>query len=408
MIMAISDHFGLAVNGIRKRSLRSWLTIIGIFIGVASLVSLVSLGQGLQNSVQEQFTKLGANKIFVSPGGFGPPGSFIGKLTEHDVSVVKRVNGVEVVSPLSSSFVSLSFKNRVTSGQVRGLSLKSKEKEVAFEASSITIAQGRELKTNDRKKVMIGYDYAHDENIFDGKVVQVGDTIQIQGVSFDVVGVVKKVGNPLEDRNVYIPLDDTGDVTGKKDQFDFIFVQVSEGKPVDMVAADIKDALRRDRSLKKGQENFGVETFESVSNTFNTIFSIVQAVIFGIAGISLVVGAVGIMNTMYTAVVERTKEIGIMKAVGARNRDVLLVFLFESGLLGLGGGVLGVAVGVTFTKLIELIATGVLGSTLIHAVFPWYLIVGALLFSFTIGAVSGVFPAMRASKLKPIDALRHE
>ncbi len=406
--MAISDHFSLAVNGIRKRSLRSWLTIIGIFIGIASLVSLVSLGQGLQTSVQEQFVKLGANKVFISPGGFGPPGAFVGKLTAHDLAVVKRVSGVEVASPLTASFVSLKFKNRVTSVQVQGLSLHGKERDVAFEANNLEIENGRAIKSNDKKKVMVGYSLAHDTGLFNDKLVRVGDTVAIEGRNFDVVGIIKKLGNPLEDRHVYVPLDDAFEITGQKDRYDFIFVQVSEGEQPAVVAENIKTAMRRDRGLKKGEENFGVQTFESISNTFDTIFLIVQAVIFGIAGISLVVGGIGIMNTMYTAVVERTKEIGIMKAVGAQNRDVLLIFLFESGLLGTAGGALGVVVGMSFTKIIEIIARTVLGSTLIRAVFPTYLIVGALLFSFMVGAVSGVFPALRASKLKPVDALRYE
>ncbi|MFA4887374.1 MAG: ABC transporter permease [Candidatus Nanoarchaeia archaeon] len=403
----IADLFILAVNGVRKRSLRSWLTIVGIFIGVAALVSLVSLGQGLQGAVNDQFLKLGANKIFISPGGFGPPGAFAGKLTDHDVSVVKRVKGVAVATPHTVAFVSLSFKSRVTSVQLMGINLVPKEKKVAFEASNVEITDGRELKSGDRKKAIVGYNLAHDTSLFGGKVVKVGDTIQIEGKNFEAIGINKKIGNPFDDRNVYIPMDDSAEIFGQKDKFDFIFVEVSEGAKPTVVADDIKKRMRRDRALEEGEENFGVQTFESISNSFNVIFSIVQAVIFGIASISLVVGAIGIMNTMYTAVLERTREIGVMKAVGAQNRDILFVFLFESGLLGLTGGLLGVAVGVGFTKLVEIVAGSILGSTLIRAVFPWYLIVGALLFSFVVGAGSGVFPAMRAAKLKPVDALRY-
>jgi putative ABC transport system permease protein len=131
-------------------------------------------------------------------------------------------------------------------------------------------------------------------------------------------------------------------------------------------------------------------------------------VLVGIAAISLIVGGIGIMNTMYTAVIERTKEIGTMKAVGARNSDVLLVFLFESGLLGLVGGAIGIAIGYGLGKSAEYAATMALGTDLLQASFPWYLILGALAFSFVIGTMSGILPALQAAKLKPADALRYE
>jgi len=134
----------------------------------------------------------------------------------------------------------------------------------------------------------------------------------------------------------------------------------------------------------------------------------VQAVLVGIAAISLLVGGIGIMNTMYTSVLERTKEIGTMKAVGAKNSDILFIFLFESGLLGLVGGAIGIGIGIGLGEGAEYIASVGLGTNLLQAVFPWYLILGALLFSFLIGTLSGIFPAMQAAKLKPADALRYE
>ncbi|MFH1823570.1 MAG: FtsX-like permease family protein, partial [archaeon] len=138
------------------------------------------------------------------------------------------------------------------------------------------------------------------------------------------------------------------------------------------------------------------------------IFGIVQAVFIGIAAISLVVGGIGIMNTMYTAVLERTREIGIMKAVGARNRNILTLFLIESGILGLVGGAIGVLIGIGLSTGVAFVAAQALGTTFLRAVFPWYLIVGALAFSFGIGSLSGILPAIQASRLKPVDALRYE
>ena len=164
----------------------------------------------------------------------------------------------------------------------------------------------------------------------------------------------------------------------------------------------------RDEKLKEKPKTFSVSTSEQLLETFGDILSVVQAVLVGIATISLLVGGIGIMNTMYTAVIERTKEIGTMKAVGARNSDILFIFLFESGLLGLVGGAIGIGIGIGLGKTAEYIASVSLGTDLLKAVFPWYLILGALTFSFLVGCISGVAPAYQASRLKPADALRYE
>jgi len=166
--------------------------------------------------------------------------------------------------------------------------------------------------------------------------------------------------------------------------------------------------LRRSRGLKEGNEDFEVSTTEELMKAFNTLLNIVQGVLVGIALISLVVGGIGIMNTMYTAVLERTKEIGILKAVGAQNRDILSLFLVESGILGLAGGAIGVLLGMGFSKLVELVATMALQTKLLQAYFPWYLTLGSLAFSFLVGTVSGILPAYQASRQKPVDALRYE
>ena len=187
-----------------------------------------------------------------------------------------------------------------------------------------------------------------------------------------------------------------------------ITVKVKPNEDVNKVADEIEDRLRRDRGQKAGEEDFRVQTSEQLAQTFTTIFSIVQAVFIGIAAISLVVGGIGIMNTMYTAVLERTREIGIMKAVGAKNSDILTLFLVESGILGLVGGAIVVLIGVLLGVGASFIAGQALGTGLLKAYFPWYLIVGALIFSFVVGCASGVLPALQASKLKPVDALRYE
>ncbi|MEM4247591.1 MAG: ABC transporter permease, partial [Candidatus Woesearchaeota archaeon] len=174
------------------------------------------------------------------------------------------------------------------------------------------------------------------------------------------------------------------------------------------VADNIEKAIRRDRHQKEGREDFSVQSSTELIESFMKVLFIIQAVFVGIAAISLLVGGIGIMNTMYTAVLERTREIGVMKAIGARNKDILALFLIESGFLGAAGGIIGIIIGSGISKIVEVAVNAQYGANTILAVFPPYLLVGALLFSFGVGAVSGLLPARRASKLKPVDALRYE
>jgi len=191
-----------------------------------------------------------------------------------------------------------------------------------------------------------------------------------------------------------------------KNEYDMIVVQIASGENLETVAENIKERLRKDRNEKEGNEDFSVQTPISALNSVNTILTIVNLIVAAIAGISLLVGGLGIANTMYTSVLERTREIGVMKAIGARNSDILLIFLFEAGLLGLVGGVIGAAMGVALSFGVAAIANAAMGSELFRVTFSLPLVLGAFTFSFLIGIISGVFPALQASKLNPVDALR--
>ena len=194
--------------------------------------------------------------------------------------------------------------------------------------------------------------------------------------------------------------------TGKN--YGFIIAQVQSGEEPTIVAEEMKKELRKKHDLDAGEEDFSIETPENLMATFSTILDIVQIVLIGITAISLLVGGIGIMNTMYTSVLQRTKEIGLMKAVGARNSQILFLFLIESGLYGLVGGLLGVVAGVSLAKIAEKVLQQFLGPAFMAIEINWFLVLGALLFSFLIGILSGIAPARRASKLNPVDSLRYE
>jgi len=404
----MNDYFSLAFNNLRRRKLRSWLTMIGIFMGIAAVVGLMSLGQGLQNAITEQFEMLGSDKIIIMSKGMGAPGSATGslKLTSKDLKVIENVRGVEYASGYLVKQGQATFKGEAGIGFANGLTEIDFER--MMEMAGLEILDGRGLKDTDKFKVVVGNNHIYKEGTWE-KPMRIGSTIEIEGYDFKVIGVLSKIGgNPVDDTSLYVQKDVLKEILDVKDEESQILAKTASGFEPSDVAETIERKLRQSRNEKEGQETFNVITSEQLLESFSTIFGVVQAVLVGIAGISLVVGGIGIMNTMYTAVIERTKEIGTMKAVGARNSDILYIFLFEAGLLGLVGGAIGVAIGFGLGKSAEYMATQALGTDLLQAAFPLTLIFGALAFSFIVGAVSGVLPAMQASKLKPADALRYE
>jgi len=399
------DYFFIAFGSLRKRFLRTSLTMLGIFIGIASVVALISLGQGMQNAINGQFASIGTDKVTVqgASAGFGPPGqSAAGEIDEGDLRLVRNVQGVDRAAGRLLKSVSVEFNDEARVIFASSLPHDVSGRSLIEDSLNLELADGRLLKSADSGKVVLGNGVWTDA--FDKEIV-VGDKIVLNGRTFDVVGVLKK-GAAFANDALFLNERDVRDLLDlNNEEYSFIVAQVSPGEVPSDVADRVARAMRRDRGQKEGYEDFTVQTSEELISSINTILGVVQAVFIGIAAISLLVGGIGIMNTMYTSVLERTREIGIMKAIGARNSDILWIFLLESGLLGMAGGAVGVVLGVGMSKLVEIAGRQVLGD-LLTASFPVWLIVGALLFSFTVGCVSGVFPAREASRKSPVDALR--
>ena len=271
----IRDYFRFSYESIRKRKLRSYLTMIGIFIGIAAVVSLISLGQGLQSAIDEQFKGVGSDKIIVSPGGgFGPPGASASKLTEEDKKVIERVKGVDVVAGATIKFVDVHFKSESKYLAVMGMPLDEKEKKVLMEsAHNMKIISGRELDSGDGSSAIVGYAFTQKNTLF-STAASVRDTIALDGKNFKIVGVAAKVGNPSDDGAVFIPIDVSQEMFGVTNEFDYFYVRIESGENVTKVANSIEEAMRKDRHLKVGEEDFSVQTFESILNIFNTIFII--------------------------------------------------------------------------------------------------------------------------------------
>jgi len=402
----IQDYFKLAYKSARQRKMRSWLTMIGIFVGIAAVVALISLSQGLKVAISQQFLSLGTDKLIVQAagGGFGPPGTAVSKpLTEKDKSVIEKVRGVDLVVGRLIRIVQMKFNDEIKYGYVVTMPKNKEEQLLTIEANNYKLAEGKFLENEDSFEVLIGNDFA--DNFFD-KSLHLRDTIVLQDHEFKVVGILKKSGNPQQDGTIILPESPLRKILGIEGIYDIIPLRVEEGENVDVVAESIREELRKEHNVEEGKEDFSVETPQQVLSILNNILAVVQGVLVGIAAISLVVGGIGIMNTMYTAVIERTKEIGVMKAVGATSKNIMLLFLIESGFLGLFGGIIGVTLGFGISKLVEIISFQIFESALITAEISLPLLFGALIFAFLVGGLSGLFPARQAAKLKPVEAFR--
>jgi len=402
----ITDYFKLSYRSIKNRRLRSWLTMIGIFIGVTAVVSLISMGQGLQDSINTEFEKIGKNRLLISPGSgaFGPTGSSlaIGQLTEEDLEVVKGTIGIEIAAGVLTKSAKIEFENEVQYIGVWGFPTNKDGIEMIENTNFFNVGEGRQFKKGDKYKVILGYNIAEED--FEKKIIA-GNKIEINDREFKVVGIQEKAGTGVHDAIIRIPLETGREIFDEPKEISTIFAFTQNGFEPDEVVEDVEKNLRKHRELDEGEEDFSVSTASQTIEQLNQILDIVTIVIVGIAAISIVVGGIGIMNTMYTTVLERTKEIGVMKSLGARNSQVLLLFLVESGMLGLVGGLIGLGLGLGIAKLGEYLAVA-LGADIFRIHISVFLIAGALLFSFLLGAFSGILPARQASMLQPVEALR--
>jgi len=401
----LKEYFKIAIKNLRTRQLRSWLTILGIVIGVFLIMSLLSLSQGLKETVLKQLKAVGTDVIMIMPGSINDlmttmMGSV--KLTEEDLNIIKKTEGVELVIPNVYKGQLVKYEGASKLVILFGIDLKNSQ--FYQDNMGMKIAEGR-WPTSGKREILVGSMVPTD--IFPN--LKVGNKATIKGTQFEIVGILKSMGSKQDDSMVGIDLDIFRDITGERKGAPQAVAKIASGYNVNQVAKDIKANLEEGAKRRAGQEesSYSVLTSEALSGMVGSIMGIIQAVVFVFGGIAVLVGGIGIMNTMYTSVRERTKEIGILKAVGAKNQTIVLIFLMESGIIGLIGGLGGMIPGLGLAKLIQLVGQ-------VHPVFyieasitPGIVLFG-LLFSFGVGCLSGFFPARSAAKLKPVDALRYE
>ncbi|MBS3136168.1 ABC transporter permease [Candidatus Woesearchaeota archaeon] len=404
----LRDYLTISVRSLASRKTRTYLTMIGIFIGIASVVALIGLGEGLRLAISSQFGFLGTDVLSIQASGLnfaGPPGAAVANpLTGDLTDKIKKVKGVETVINRYLESAPVEFNDKQVISIVYSMP-DGTDRQALESMVNIKAMSGRMLKDGDGKKVMLGHDFTKELSF--GKDVAVGDRILIKGIEFEVVGLLEKKGSFILDSSIGMNEDVLIELFKNDNTINAIAVKVKDEKEINDVKSGIEKLLRKEREVKEGEEDFVVESPQSVLDSLDSTLFAVQMFVIIIALISIVVGGIGITNTMYTAVLERTKEIGIMKAIGARNSIIFTLFFIESGLLGLIGGIIGILLGLGFAYGSASAGRALLGVEIIRAHVPTMLIVMSLMFSVIIGLLAGIIPAYRASRKTPIDSLRY-
>ncbi|MEM7757903.1 MAG: ABC transporter permease [Cyanobacteria bacterium P01_A01_bin.40] len=403
--MNIFDSFKIATSTLMANKMRSSLTMLGIIIGNASVITMVGVGEGAKNLASEQFESLGPNVIFVVPGSederrttFNLPKTLV---WSDAIAIAEQVPSVKEVAPQITANQLITYRNSNANEQVIGttpeyLSVRS------FEVASGRFLSDVDIKRN-QKVVVLGSEMA--EKFFPQQN-PLGKKIRVKNINLEVVGVLEAKGAFLgnnQDKVAYIPLTTmSSQIVGNTSPYgtgvDFISIAAQNENSIRAAKLQIENLLRLRHQIT-GKDDFGVRTQKDVLEIVGTVTSGLTVLLAAIAGISLLVGGIGVMNIMLVAVTERTKEIGLRKAVGAKSKDILWQFLIEATILSAAGGAIGTMLGIT-----GIVVVGAV-SPLAPTISPVAIIL-AVGVSGAIGLSFGVFPAKAAAKLDPIVALR--
>jgi putative ABC transport system permease protein len=393
------DKFLMAYRSIRERRARSILTVLGIVVGIAAIVSLMSVGYGMEEAITGELTAM-ADLISVMPGKItGATYVEMGGFTDRDVKDLQRIGGIKDISAMTYDAAEVEYRNKRAPTFVFGGDTKDLE---SFYVEPVGLKEGRWLRENDYKGCVIGDRVA---NEFFDEVIHVNDKLIINGEKFIVVGVFEK-GSMLYandvDPHIFLTLRSSKEVL-QTDEIQYIMVRVYDIDEAEEIAEEIMEVINDNHGL----DDFATAmTMGSMIELMGDIFNIIRGVLVGIAAIALIVASIGIMNTMLMSVMERTHEIGVMKAIGAKSRDVLSLFLLESSMVSLVGGVLGCGLGVIVAKGLSFLASTASGIE-IEAIVKPEVILGGIAVAMFVGVLSGFYPARKASKMSPVEAVRY-
>lgn len=415
--MRIKDSIKISFITLRTNKMRSALTMLGIIIGVASVIIMMSLGGGAQNLIIGQIASMGSNNIYIEPGS--SQGSFVQQsidqlnqrsLKIEDAVAIAKDPNVEKVAPMAYGTGRINYQDEDKKITFIGTGAG------AMEISDLAVQSGRGIDEDDVKTmarvIVLGHKLASD--LF-GEDDPVGKTIRLNKLNLKVIGVLEEKGGQIfqtYDDYAYIPVTTAQKLLLGYDHINAILVKAKSEKLINQVVESARIILRERHGIYNPEGDLSKDDFKVMSQVeaagmVSQVTGILTAFLSSIAAIALIVGGIGIMNIMLVSVTERTREIGLRKAVGARNKDILNQFLIESVTLTLFGGIVGFIIGTSFS-----LATSIILSKVLKINWGFTIPVGAVVLAFgvatIIGLVFGIYPAKKASKLNPIEALRHE
>jgi len=406
--MNISNLFRVAIRALFRNKMRAFLTMLGIIIGVASVIAMLAIGEGSKRSIREEMSSMGSNMVMIMPnmerrGGvsLGSSGSMALRYSDVE-SIRNEANWISAASPTVNASGQVIYGNQNTQTTIYGVS------EEYMGIRKLNISNGRIFNDGEvrsmAKVCIIGQTVA--DNLFDEGTDPVGLTLRIRNLPFEVIGVLEDKGESGmgqdQDDLIIAPWTTVQRRLAAIDYINMIYCSAESEETSALAIAEVEEILRRTHRLKEGEENdFRVMSQSELIESVSTITNIMTILLGAIAGISLLVGGIGIMNIMFVSVTERTREIGLRMSIGGRGKDILWQFLVESMLLSIAGGILGIITG----YLIARIAGSLMGSV---TYVTSQSVILAFMVCFGIGVFFGWYPARKASNLNPIDALRYE
>jgi putative ABC transport system permease protein len=403
--MLLDEILRVAFQSIRANKLRSMLTMLGIIIGVGAVITMVALGTGAQKAIEERINALGANLLTIFPGQSFQRGVASGNrvsLTVDDAEALERdARQLSAVVPEMQSSLQLKYGNKNLNVNVVGTTPN------YATVRNYTVTNGRMFSAGDnearQRYAVLGASVPGMMEM--NPAALIGQTVSLRGIPFEIIGVLGEKGsqgswnNP--DEQILIPLQTARFRVFGSDRIRSLSVQVADGVPLEQGMVDIERVLRREHKIRPGGENdFQIRNQQEILATQQAATQVFTILLASIAGVSLMVGGIGIMNIMLVSVTERTREIGIRKAIGATRRSILLQFLFESSAICLLGGSIGIV--------LAAVVTAILNATLMPASLSLPILGIAVLVSVLVGLAAGVAPAYRGARLDPIEALRYE
>lgn len=401
-----------AFNMVVHSKLRSWLTILGIVIGVAAVIAIVSLGEGMQQSMEDRFGSLGGDILTLSAGysrGGGMFGHRMGGggssgiateeeivLDRTDLQTLKGIPDIALIDTNIRGSVDVTYL-----GKTGTVSLTGVDQKVWSQITTSEIRDGRLLDSADQNVIVIGNSLA---DTYFSQPVGINKMLTIETSSFRVVGILDGGGT-----SIYMPIQMAYQILDDKENnvYDSIILKVKDEDMIDETILKIEKKLMMIRHVTEKTRDFSISSNKQTQEARAEMMNSMTMFLMAIAAVSLIVGAVGIANTMFTSVLEKTKDIGIMKSIGARNKDILLIFLLNSIFIGLVGGIIGIVVGTILSGSLGAMA-GDVRFLRGGGIVSLNSIIMAITVSVSVGIVAGIIPAYKASKLKPVDALRYE